>query len=179
MRKLKYKIGDVVKIKKVSPASIGVPDGVLYRIGIILKTDDSSVPYRVTLINYSSDDIENDISPYYWFTEDCIELYRQKITSDILYNLPLGSIIITDEDYHNEYVKTDWSEFTNDNSDTLYSNELTDNLVFSKTIDEPKLVEIREPVYFTTYNRNSEPVEMTIEEISEELGYNIKIVKSK
>lgn len=179
MKKLKYKIGDVVKITKTRPISIDVPDEVLYRKGRILKTDDSDVPYRISLIDYESDDINNDISPYYWLPEDCIEKYRQEITPELLEKLPIGSVIITSEDEHNQYVKTDIEEFQNDNCDTIISRELTDKLILSETYGNPKLIEIREPVYYTTYNGNDEPVEMTIEEISEELGYNIKIVKSK
>lgn len=178
MRKLKYKIGDIVRITGTEH-SVGVPSEVIYRKAKILKTDFSDVPYKIFLLDYSECDYDNDIATTYWIPEDDIELFRQKITPEILEKLPIGSIIFTSEDEHNQYVKIDWNEFQNDDCDSLLSKELNDKLEFTETYDNPKLIGIQEPVYYTTYYKGDEPVEMTIEEISEELGYNVKIVKSK
>lgn len=178
MKKLKYKVGDVVKITGTRN-SIGVPDDVIGRKGKILKTDTSDVPYKIYLIGYSVLENDNDIATTYWLPENDIEKYRQEITPELLEQLPIGSIITTSEDKHNQYVKIDWNEFQNDNCDSLLAKELNDKLEFSETYGEPKLIGIQEPVYYTTFNQSDEPIEMTIEEISEELGYNIKIVKSK
>ena len=179
MEKLKYKIGDVVKITGTNH-SFGIDKDITGKKGKIIKTDISSLPYKIHLIDYSEIDEKNDINYYYWLSEDDIELFRhKKITSETLEKLPIGSIITTSEDEHNQYVKIDWNEFQNDDCDSLLTKELTDKLEFSETYGNPKLIEIQEPIYYTTYNGSAEPVEMTIEEISEELGYNIKIVNSK
>lgn len=180
MKKLKYKIGDVVKItNKIMPLETGLCNELIGRKGRIFKTDTSEIPYKIYLIDYTQDDIENHIDYFYWVGDDNIELFRRNITPETLKELPIGSIITTSEDEHNQYVKIDWNEFQNDNCDTILANELNDKLEFTETYDQPKLIQIQEPVYYTTYNGSHEPVEMTIEEISEELGYNIKIVKSK
>lgn len=177
--KYKYKIGDVVKITGTNH-SFGVPDDVIGKKGKILKTDSSSLPYKIHLIDYSEIDEKNELQYYYWLNESDIELFRhKKITPETLKKLSLGSIIITSENEHNRYVKNDYDEFQNDCCDTLFAGELTEELIFSQTSGNPRLIEIHEPVYYTTYNVNDEPIEMTIEEISEKLGYNIKIVKSK
>lgn len=180
MKKLKYKIGDVVKIVKVARCEqTGLCDDLIGRKGRILKTDNSEIPYKIYLIDYTQNDVENEIDYYYWVGEECIESTRRNITPKTLEELPIGSIITTSEDEHNQYVKIDWDEFQNDDCDSLLAKELNDKLKFSETYGEPKLIEIQEPIYYTTYDESDEPIEMTIEEISEELGYNIKIVKSK
>ena len=179
MKKLKYKKGDIVKIIDTS-YSIGVPNDVIGKKAKILRTDNSDVPYKIYLIDYSEIDEEKEIQPYYWISEDCIELFRHKnISSETLEELPIGSIITTSEDEHNQYVKIDWNEFQNDDCDSLLAKELNNKLEFSETYGMPKLIGIQEPIYYTTYDQSDEPIEMTIEEISEELGYNIKIVNSK
>lgn len=180
MKKLKYKIGDIVQIVKVARCEhTGLRDDLIGRKGRILKTDNSEIPYKIYLIDYTQNDVENEIDYFYWVSEECIESVRRRITPTTLEELPIGSIITTSEDEHFQYVKIDWDEFRNDDCGTLLARELTEKLRFSATDGQPKLVEIAEPIYYTTYDESDEPVEMTIEEISEKLGYNIKIVKSK
>lgn len=180
MKKLKYKIGDIVQIVKVAKCEYtGLRDDLIGRKVRILKTDNSEIPYKIYLIDYTKEDVEREIDYYYWVSEECIESTKRNITSKTLEELPIGSIITTSEDEHNQYVKVDWNEFQNDDCDSLLAKELNDKLEFSETFGNPKLIEIQEPIYYRTYDQSDEPVEMTIEEISEELGYNIKIVKSK
>lgn len=49
----------------------------------------------------------------------------------------------------------------------------------SYNIKKDLIIKIEEPVNYKTIILNDEPIEMTIEEISDILGYDIKIVKKK
>lgn len=182
MKKLKYKIGDIVRLVKKHDSSRNIPNEIIGRSFKIFEIDenDNDLTYRCFLIGFDKHEFENYIDYMYWLQEDEIELYCENITHDKLERLPIGSMIITDESKrHNVYVKNDDDEFVNEYKESLYTYEFEDDTLTFHIEDKPKIVEIALPVYYTIYKKEDEPVEMTMEEISEKLGYNIKIVKSK
>ena len=62
-----------------------------------------------------------------------------------------------------------------DNVETCYKKDLT-----SENNKDFDIVEVRRPMAtFTMFERSTEPVEMTVAEISEKLGYEVKVVKEK
>jgi hypothetical protein len=182
MKKLKYKVGDIVRLVKKHDSSRNIPNEIIGRSFKIFEVDESddNLQYHGFLIGFDVYDYKNYIDYLRWFREDEIELYTENITEEKLKRMPRGSMIITNEpEKHNIYVKNDNDEFVNEYKQSLYTYDFDDEtLTFCSNNNEPRIDEICLPVYYTIYKKE-EPVEMTIEEISEQLGYNVKIVKSK
>lgn len=63
------------------------------------------------------------------------------------------------------------------------SDNYNDNLIrdsYESDKQDYDIVEVKRPVgTYTVFDRSTEPVEMTIAEISEKLGYEVKVVKEK
>lgn len=182
MKKLKYKVGDIVRLVKKHDSSRNIPNEIIGRSFKIFEVDetDDDLTYHGFLIGFDVYDYKNYIDYLRWFREDEIEIYTEDITREKLEHMPIGSMIITNEtERHNIYVKNDSDEFVNEYKESLYAYDFDDETLTFGSDTETKIDEISLPVYYTIYKKEDEPVEMTIEEISEKLGYNIKIVKSK
>ena len=117
MKKLKYKIGDVVRLVKKRDLSRNIPNEIIGRSFQIFEIDENSddLQYHGFLIGFDVKDYENYIDYFKWFSEDEIELYTENITEGKLNRMPRGSMIMTNEpERHNVYVKNDNDEFVNE-----------------------------------------------------------------
>ena len=112
---------------------------------------------------------------YIW-SEDMIENFV-KPSKEELFKMPLGTIIKTDRDCNNVFVKVGENDFCNDDVDHIESCYVNDDL--SLECFGNKIIEIQEPSYRTIYKADEEVKEMTIAEIEKELGYPIKVVKEE
>ena len=119
--------------------------------------------------------IKEDMYNYIW-SEDMIENFV-KPSKEELFKMPLGTIIKTDRDCNNVFVKVGENDFCNDDVDHIESCYVNDDL--SLECFSNKIIEIQEPSYRTIYKADEEVKEMTIAEIEKELGYPIKVVKEE
>lgn len=170
---MKFKVGDRVRIRK------DLKEGDDFELYVVDDMEEFSGKI-VTIINaweknggrYS---IKEDPNNYTW-SEDMFE-NTTKPTKEELFAMPLGTIIKTDCDYHNVFIKVGEDDFCNDSADHINSAYVKDD--FSLNCCENKIIEIQEPTYQTIYKVDKEVKEMTIAEIEKELGYPIKVVKEE
>ena len=168
---MKFKIGDRVRIKKDLNHNkyyeITVVDGMEKYAGKVMtiKTT-TSRGYR----------LEEDDEEWNW-SEDTMEEIA-KPTKEELFKMPLGTIIKTDRQEHNIFVKVGENDFYNDDRDHIESCYVNDDLSLNCNLSK-KIIEIQEPTYETIYIADEEVKEMTIAEIEKELGYPIKVVKEE
>lgn len=94
-----------------------------------------------------------------------------------LFAMPLGTIIKTDKEEHNIFIKVGENDFCNDDIDHLEDINIEKDLTLDCIYYGEKIVEIQKPTYETIYVADEEVKEMTIAEIEKELGYPIKIIK--
>ena len=154
----KFKIGDRVRLIGVSSDGINTGD-----IGTIDENDD--VPFVIW-------DKNKDRIP---FKENNLELVEMVKTKD---DLKDGDIVTLRNGNKLIYADKDFMDLERNNDNSLSDlYDLTDDLKY----DEHKnydIMKVERPVYFSrVYERDETVREMTIEEISKALGYEVKIVK--
>ena len=171
---MKFKVGDRVRIrkdlKKGDSFEIYVTDEMeelAGEIATIIKVNKSLISVRY--------EIDKDDGIFSW-SEDMFEDLA-KPTKEELFKMPLGTIIKTDRDCNNVFVKVGENDFCNDDADHIEDNYVNDDL--SLECFGNKIIEIQIPTYETIYKADKEVKEMTIAEIEKELGYPIKVVKEK
>lgn len=98
------------------------------------------------------------------------------LTKQQLLDMPIGTKIITDEKYHNIYIKIEKDEWRNDDSDHIYASDINEDLRLDGCYAY-EILSVEEPTYRTVYEHQKESKEMTIAQIEKELGYSIKVVK--
>ena len=169
---MKFKVGDKVRIKKDlkegNSFEIYVTDGMEELAGEIVTITAANK----TLVR-TEYEIDKDNGFYAW-TEDMFE-NTTKPAKEELFKMPLGTIIKTDKEKNNVFVKVGESDFCNDICDHIEDNHVNDDL--SLECFGNKIIEIEEPTYQTIYKADDEVKEMTIAEIEKELGYPIKVIK--
>lgn len=170
---MKFKVGDKVRIKRDLKEGgnfkVYVTDGMEELAGKIVTITDA---WENDGGRYS---IKEDSYNYTW-SEDMFEGLA-KLSKEELFKMPLGTIIKTDRDHNNVFVKVGENDFCNDDADHIESCYVNDDL--SLEIFGNKITEIQEPSYTTIYKADEEVKEMTIAEIEKELGYPIKVVKEE
>ena len=154
----KFKIGDRVRLIKNPNWGIEIGD-----TGVVNELDDQ--PYVIWDKNNNR-----------WaFRETDLELEEiVKTKNDLKY----GDIVTLRNGNKLIYADEDFMDLERNNDNSLsYLDDLTDDLKY----DEHKnydIMKVERPVYFSTvYERDETVREMTIEEISKALGYEVKIVK--
>lgn len=101
-----------------------------------------------------------------------------------LKNLPIGSEMIIKRECNDEierFFKTDIDRFdgkhayfNNNNIDIDWNNNCLNSSMYGKNV----ILEIRVPTNYKYYKiKGPKTKEMTLDEISKELGYNVKIIK--
>lgn len=168
---MKFKVGDKVIIRK------DLKEGYDFKEYV---TDDMEelAGKIVTITKVWENDggryyIKEDMYNYIW-SEDMFE-NSTKPTKEELFKMPLGTIIKTDRDCNNVFVKVGENDFCNDDVDHIEDNYVNDDL--SLECFGNKIIEIQIPTYETIYKADKEVKEMTIAEIEKELGYPVKIIK--
>ena len=75
----------------------------------------------------------------------------------------------------------DFADLSENNCNSLTDlTDLKDDLTFDGIDRDSDIVKVERPVtYYTAFEREDKAREMTVEEISKELGYEVKVVKEK
>lgn len=166
---MKYKVGQKVRVRNLKDGYRS-PDGTLFTkemesiAGTIVTID------QVRLENYH---IKEDHREWYWvddFFED-VEFSKDLITDLSLVTLENGDRLI--------YIK-ERDEFKDLIVD--YDNGLgeIEDIESDGYVGKHKIVKIEQPEFRSVYSYSDNVVkEMTVEEISKTLGYEVKIVKEK
>lgn len=170
---MKFKVGDKVKIRRDLSSDnnymLSVTDTMAKYRGEIMTIKKIDITYPKSYL------LEEDRCNFNW-TEDMFE-QNIKPTKEELFKMPLGTIIKTDREKHNIYIKVGENDFCNDNCDHIEDHCIEDDLTLLNKYDGTKIVEIQEPTYITIYKADEAIKEMTIAEIEKELGYPIKVIK--
>ena len=167
---MKFKVGDRVRIRKDLKAG----DNYKIHVNTAMEKYAGKI-MTVDRIGQSVYHFKEDCGAWNW-SEDTIEGFA-KPTREELLKMPIGTIIKTDLDEDNIFVKVGENDFCNDDCDHITDDEINDDLSLDGYGD--KIIEIQEPTYHTIYRAETEVKEMTIAEIEKELGYPIKVVKEE
>ena len=165
---MKFKVGDKVRIKK--DLSIDKTYGITVVSSMEKYAGRIMTVSRITNFGYR---LKEDNEEWHW-SEDTMEIVT-KPTKEELLKMPLGTIIKTDKEGHNIFVKVGENDFCNDDCNHTGAGYINDDL--SSECFGNKIIEIQEPTYETIYKADTEVKEMTIAEIEKELGYPIKVIK--
>lgn len=152
---MKFKIGDKVRIRK------DLKEGDRFEIYVTDEMEElAGEIVTITQVNKSlvgvKYAIDKDDGSYSW-TEDMFES-SVKPSKEELFKMPLGTIIKTDRDYNNVFVKVGENDFCNDNIDHIEDNYVNDDL--SLECFGNKIIEIQEPRYTTIYKADEEVKEI-------------------
>lgn len=173
---MKFKVGDKVRIrkdlKKGDDFEIYVTDEMEELAG---KTTIITSAWKNS--KSSRYNIKEDESCYTW-TEDMFE-QNIKPTREELFKMPLGTIIKTNRQEHNVFVKVGEKDFCNNDCDHIEDSNINEDLTVDNYCGDKTIIEIQIPTYETIYTADTEIKEMTIAEIEKQLGYPIKIVKEE
>lgn len=162
---MKYKVGDKVNHKKYGEG----------KILEISNNTDLLVEFKEKNSCFHNGSGRGKDFHCYWVSNDDLIV---KPTKEELFKMPLGTIIKTDREEHNVFVKVGENDFCNDDVDHIEDNYVNDDL--SLECFGNRIIEIQEPnEYQTIYKADEEAKEMTIAEIEKELGYPIKVVKEE
>lgn len=165
---MKFKVGDRVRIRK------DLKKGYEYKY-YVNDFMESLAGKIVEIRAVDNDSYQVGGLPYFW-TEGMFEGLAI-LTKEELLKMPIGTIIKTDLDEDNIFVKVGENDFCNDDCDHITDDEINDDLSLDGYGD--KIIEIQEPTYNTIYRAETEVKEKTIAEIEKELGYPIKVVKEE
>lgn len=166
---MKYKVGDKVRIRSDLKE---IDDYRVYGIG----TNSEMVGMAgkvVTISHVGSSSYRIEEYGYLW-TDKMFEGLVNKPSKEKLFNMPMGTKIITDKGY--EYIY-EGGNFTN--QDALIDNyNIDDNLnLTNDSYYGTKIVEVLKPEYKTVWKES--PKKMTLKEIEKELGYPVEIVEEE
>ena len=170
---MKFKVGDRVRIRKDlkegDDFEIYVTDEMEELAGEIVTI--TKVNKALVNVKYA---IDKDDGFYAW-SEDMFE-NSVKPSKEELFKMPIGTIIKTDRQEHNIFVKVGENDFCNNDCDHIEYDNIKEDLSLDYYY-EGKIIEIQEPNYTIIYKEDKQVKEMTIAEIEKELGYPIKVVK--
>lgn len=171
---MKFKVGDKVRIRKDLKEGDNFEiyvDNEMEKLAgeIVTITNVNKVFAGVRYV------IDKDDRFFSW-TEDMFESLT-KPTKEELFKMPIGTIIKTDQEENNVFVKVGEDDFCNDCADHIEEYDVNDDLTLN--MFATKIVEIQEPTFETIYRADEEIKEMTMLEIEKELGYPIKIIKEE
>lgn len=168
---MKYKIGDKVRIKRDLKRGYG------FKLSVTKKMEEfAGKIVTIKEADRNDDTYKTEEVGYDWFSEDMIESLT-KPTKEELFNMPLGTIVKTDREEHNVYVKVGENDFCNDCADHMQTHHVNDDLTLN--MYGTKILEIQKPTYETIYKADKEPKKMTQKEIEKKLGYPIEIIEEK
>lgn len=182
---IKFKVGQKVKIKE------NLKEGDYSRNRVFFAEEmEEYVGKIVTISNIGTHDrdykysIKEDEGCWVW-DEEWLEpvnytFNKKDIQAGDIIELDNGDKLVAHYGYSHDILFEDLDYQKNENpvSDIEYIHE--DGTIDSYRGHEYKIVSILRPIeYETIYNRNSEVKEMTVEEISKALGYEVKIVKGE
>lgn len=160
----KFKVGDKVRVIDTRGFLNGFDIGDIARI---FETDDSDIPYHIEKENgHRGWAIENSLMLISNFTKDDLQ------TGDVV-TLRNGDKLFIDE--HMEFRDIDTTNNTNYLGDL---DELSSDLLYQAMDGEKNdIIKVERPTYTTVFERDEEVKEMTLKEICDALGYEVKIIK--
>ena len=165
---MKYKVGDKVKIREDLNEDIKCYSSVVKPM-LEYKGKIAEIIYVYDDRAYGLD-IDNGL--YSWndeMFEKCVELNKDMLTDGCIVKLRNGDELM--------YMREDFYDLSTSNKNCVADIcDLEDDLT-SEDCKEWDIVSIKKPIEYDVTKRKEEPKEMTIEEISKALGYEIKIVK--
>lgn len=171
------KVNDIVKVNSKCDDI-----HVIGKIGKIIDVDD----FHVTVQFFENiDGCWGDNHDKWCLEKDEVILMQENLNKEFLLDLPIGTKLFTDREENNCFIKINDNEFENDDNDVLAIKEdkfITSDFDFEKNEinfygNRYKIIKIERPNYYSVYEKEQHPKEMTIKEISEILGYDVKIVK--
>ena len=166
---MKYKVGDRVRVRSDLKA---VDSYKIYGVGTN-KEMERMAGKIVTIDSVGSDCYKVKECNYVW-TDKMFEGYAGKITKEELFNMPIGTKIITDKG--KEFV-FDEEFFTNEDA-LIYDYNIDDSLnLIDDSYYGTKIVKVLEPEYKTVWKEV--PKKMTLKEIEELVGGPVEIVEEK
>lgn len=174
---MKFKVGDRVRIRKDLKEgydlTIYVSDEMGKYAGNIVTISKTRRRHDGTEIYEIKED-----DGYWAWSEDMFE-QNKKPSKEELFDMPIGTIIKTDREENNVYIKVGENDFCNDNCDHIEDSDINEDLTVDNYCGDKTIIEIQIPTYETIYTADTEIKEMTIAEIEKQLGYPIKIVKEE
>lgn len=164
----KFKVGDKVRLKK------GLRIGKQYN-GITLLPDMAECK-EIYTVEFVSNDLCDLKETNYTFSKEMLELApftKDDLQTGDVVTLRNGDKLFIDTDM--DFRDIDISNNSNNLSDI---NDLINDLLYIYDDEDSDIIKVERPTYTTVYEREENKVkEMTIAEISEALGYEVKIVK--
>lgn len=158
----KFKVGDKVRIIK-NTSSLRGYDKYIGQVSIISSIDGSHYPYNLKDINCSCNDEE-------------LELVSNFTKADLkegdIVTLRNGERLFVGEDNR-------FTDVSNDYNNALCDFDgISDDLIRTYDNNQEDIVKVERPVNYTTvYEREENAKEMTLKEVCDALGYEVKIVK--
>lgn len=175
---MKFKVGDKVRVKKNLDDIEKFVDGYTSVMGEMEGKIVTIKEQTKTFLGKPGYKIEED-GRFIW-DERAFESLNKIQTKDELLKLPIGTKITTDNDGNNVFIKICEDRFVNDDCDSLCDFDINDNLTIDDEDCGTRIIKVEVPIvstYVTKYDYSKEVREMTIAEISKELGYEVKIIK--
>lgn len=165
---MKFKVGDKVRVRKDLSANK------IYHITVVGSME--KYAGRVMTVNMVTGHgyrLKEDDGEWHW-SEDTMEGLKKPSKEELL-KMPIGTIIKTDREHNNVFVKVGENEFCNNDVGHVEDYNINEDL--SLNYFKGKIIEIQEPTYVTIYKADEAIKEMTIAEMEKELGYPIKVIK--
>lgn len=171
MAKNVFKKGDI--IKGIKNNDYGITNEKMIKAEVIKLYEDSNM-MDVKIIEHIDESkvgetfiVLNDNTNFAYYY---VEFDKSFITDECRVTLDNGEQLIYFED-KDEFIDT---KYGNDNCLA----DLSDINVFGY-VNDYKIVKIEEPTYKTIYEQQEEPKEMTLKEVCDTLGYDVKIIKEE
>ena len=174
---MKYKVGDKVRIRKDLKSKRA--DGSYEDYGIAVNKDMEKLAGKVVTIKCVNERLYTiEEYSYVWtdkmFEDYADEGYAGKPSKEELFNMPMGTKIITDKGCKYVYDKENFAK-----QDALIDNyDIDDNLnLTNDSYYGTKIVEVQIPEYKTVWKEA--PRKMTLKEIEALVGYPVEIVEEE
>ena len=173
---MKFKIGDIIKGKAGNGYCI--TNSNMYKAEVTKILADGDMEIKVLSHKKSSEEGQEHVVTN---SDEEFELIsHKKITKEELFDFPIGTRITTDAKEDNVFTKTQSDEFENDEYDIINDYDVEDDLTLNDEDYGKRIVKIEVPAtYDVVYDFSQQVREMTLAEISEELGYEVKIIKEE
>lgn len=169
---MKYKVGDRVRVR--SDLEVSSIDEEIKKYGVSLNSEMVSMGGKVVTISDTNGKYYNIRGCDYLWADETFEGYAGKITKEELFNMPIGTKIITDKG--KEFV-FDEESFINEDA-LIYDYNIDDSLnLIDDSYYGTKIVKVLEPEYKTVWKEV--PKKMTLKEIEELVGGPVEIVEEE
>lgn len=170
---MKYQVGQKVRVKR------GLKDGYRAPDGMYFNDEMEKLSGTVVTISYADNDFYKvEGNNWNWVDDffESVNIFDKNLITDLsVVTLDNGDklVYIKNEDLFRDF----YPHYANDLADMSDIN--ADGSIEGRFHGKTKIVKVEQPVYSTVYENPEDVKEMTVEEISKALGYEVKIVKEK